>query len=538
MPTSGRPTGVHAATDDPADPTPDRGPVTPCAPQSEEPLVRALLDYVSEDALRLHVPGHKGRVLPRGLTSLDRLLHGLLGEAVFLADATELPGLDDLHSPCGPIKEAQRLAALAYEADESFLLVNGSTCGIHAMVMASCRPGDEIIVPRDSHRAVVGALVLSGARPVYLAPDVDDGFDIPLGPTPESLREALEARPGARAVLLTNPNYYGVAPDIKTLVALVHRYGRIALVDESHGAHLPFYEGLPPSALAAGADAVVSGMHKVLPAMTQASLLHLRGSRIDRDAVARALRLLETSSPSYVLMASVDSARSLAATRGRELLERVVGIAERARDDLDKLPGMRCLRESDVAKRGRRLDPTKLVISCSGLGVTGLEVAEMLRREHRVLVELADARNILAVLTIMDAEEDVARLARAIGAVASALRERYAQDAPRPRGAEGVEAWPWQSRACAGLACLLREFAPVSMWPREAVLAPVEWVAPEDAAGRVASDVLAPYPPGIALIWPGEEVTEAAVRLICRAAALGIEVQGMQGGRIPVVAGR
>lgn len=496
--------------------------------QSAAPLVRALLEYVVGSRVRLHVPGHKGRAPGNASeNACEDDLARLLGEKVFLADVTELPGLGDLHAPEGPIKEAQRLAALAYGADTSFFLVNGSTCGIHAMIMASCRAGEEIIVPRDAHRAVVGGLVLSGARPVYVASEVDELFGVPLGPTPESLKSALEAHPDARAVLLTNPNYYGVAPEIKTLVAMTHDYGKIALVDEAHGAHLPFHEDLPPSGLEAGADAVVSGAHKVLPAMTQASLLHLKGSRIDREAVSRALRLIETTSPSYVLMVSIDAARRIAATRGRELLDRIIRLAGEARERLGGLPGARCLQEADLAPRGFRHDPTKLLVSFSGLGMTGFEVAGILRRDHGVQVELADDRNVLAILTITDTEDDVMALTRAVEAIAGDRRRRGREVGPESR-----------REAAAGLSFVLRNAPPLKMTPREAAFSPTDWVDLNEAAGRVASDAIVPYPPGIPLVCPGEEIAPAIVEFAYQALASGVELQGVSGGRVPVVARR
>lgn len=509
------------------DPGCDR-PVAAACDQSRAPLLQALLGYAAENTVRLHMPGHKGRPPASGAFGGDPDdLARLVGEKVFLADVTELPGLDDLHAPEGPIKEAQRLAASAYGADASFFLVNGSTCGVHAMIMASCGAGDEIIVPRDAHRAVIGGLVLSGARPVYVAYDVDELFGVPLGPTPESLRSLLEAQPHARAVMLTNPNYYGVAPNIKTLVAMAHDYGKIALVDEAHGAHLPFHEELPPSALEAGADAVVSGAHKVLPAMTQASLLHLKGSRIDREAVSRALRLVETTSPSYVLMASIDAARRIAATRGRELLDRVIRLAGEARERLGKLPGVKCLHERDLAPRGFGHDPTKLLISFSGLGMSGFEAAGILRRDHGVQVELADGRNVLAILTILDTEDDVMAFVRAVEAIA------------RDRRGRGREAGPGPTReAAACLSFVLRNAPPLEMTPREAAFSPIDWVDLDQAAGRIASDAVVPYPPGIPLVWPGEEITPAVAEFARRALASGVELQGVSGGRVPVVARR
>lgn len=564
--------------------------------QAAAPLVQALLEYAAQNPTRFHMPGHKGKVFRgkahkvkacgiagasagtgTGATDLDLAYLFLVGGGAFAADVTEVDGLDDLHAPEGAIREAQRLAAQAYGADETFFLVNGSTCGLHAAIMATCRPGDEVIVSRDTHTAVAGGLVLSGVRPVYIAPEVDELYEIPLGPSPDALRTALCHHPRARAVVLTNPNYYGVAPDIKTLVAMVHDYGKIAVVDEAHGAHLPFHEALPPSALEAGADAVVSGAHKSLPAMTQASFLHLKGGAVDPEAVRRMLRLIETTSPSYVLMASLDAARRVAATRGRELLDRVLRSAAAARERLSRLPGVTCLDAERLAVRGFAHDPTKLVISFAGLlshGVTGVEVARLLREGHGIQVELADARNVLAILTMADSWDDVQKLVVAIEFEVARLtggRHGASSGAAADNGCTETE-WTKAGWAEAGGAAgpgavgpsaagpvaaappgagggprgasvcdLLRDVPPLRMTPREAALSPAEWVPLHVARGRVATDAIVPYPPGLPVLCPGEEITGPLVEFVYDAlsSGLGLRLRGVRGdGSVLVVAER
>lgn len=569
--------------------------------QAAAPLVQALLEYAAQNPTRFHMPGHKGKVCKgkaykvkacssasasagtgTGATDLDLAYLLLVGGGAFAADVTEVDGLDDLHAPEGAIRGAERLAAQAYGADETFFLVNGSTCGLHAAIMATCRPGDEVIVSRDTHIAVAGGLVLSGARPVYIAPEVDELYEIPLGPSPDALRTALCHHPRARAVVLTNPNYYGVAPDIKTLVAMVHDYGKIAVVDEAHGAHLPFHEALPPSALEAGADAVVSGAHKSLPAMTQASLLHLKGGAVDPEAVRRMLRLIETTSPSYVLMASLDAARRVAATRGRELLNGVLRSAAAARERLSRLPGVMCLDAERLAARGFAHDPTKLVISFAGLlsyGVTGVEVARLLREGHGIQVELADARNVLAILTMADSWDDVQKLVAAVEfEVARLTGGRHGASsgaaADNGRTETGWAKAGWAEAGCsagpgaaspgaagpgatrpgaaslpgaggvprgASVCDLLRDVPPLRMTPREAALSPTEWVPLHAARGRVAAEAIVPYPPGLPVLCPGEEITGPLVEFVYDAlsSGLGLRLRGVRGdGSVLVVAER
>jgi len=550
--------------------------------QAAAPLVQALMDYVALHRARFHMPGHKGKApeaeaatcgarsdarpvagtAVRGAGATDPELASLFltGAGPLRADVTEVEGLDDLHAPGGPINEAQRLAALAYGADRTFFLVNGSTCGLEAVIMAACGPGDEIIVSRDTHMAVASGLVLSGARPVYVAPEVDELYGIPLGPSADRLDAALRRHPRARAVVLTNPNYYGVAPDVKTLVAIAHGYGKIAVVDEAHGAHLPFHEALPPSALAAGADAVVSGAHKSLPAMTQAAFLHLKGGALDAAKVGRMLRLVETSSPSYVLMASLDAARRVAATRGRELLDGVIRWAAAARERLSRLPGVMCLDADRLAARGFAHDPTKLVVSFWGLrsrGITGVEIARRLLERHGVEVELADARNILAILTMADSEADVERLVVAIeseiagicsdgdagerrGEVDRRARRRCRAAADDEAGEVRVPVTAYGPCHEVSACSLFSSTPPLRMTPREAALSPTEWMPVREACGRVAADVIVPYPPGLPVVCPGEEITEPLVEFVLNALSSGTapRLRGVRGdGAVLVVAG-
>lgn len=507
--------------------------------QGAAPLVQALMEYVAQNPHRFHMPGHKGK-------GSAPLFFG--SDGTLAADATEVDGLDDLHAPEGAIREAESLAAQAYGADETFFLVNGSTCGLHAAIMATCGPDDEVIVSRDTHVAVAGGLVLSGARPVYVAPEVDELYAIPLGPTPEAVMAEMRRHPRARAVILTSPNYYGVSPDIKTLVAMAHDYGKIAVVDEAHGAHLPFHEALPPSALEAGADAVISGAHKTLPAMTQASFLHLKGGAVDPETVRRMLRLVETTSPSYVLMASLDAARRVAATRGHELLSGVLRSAAAARERLSRLPGVACLDRGRLATRGFAHDPTKLVISFAGLlryGVTGVRVARLIREVHGIWVELADTRNVLAILTMADSRDDVEKLVSAIESEVGRLAARpgAASYGAARHGTAGLPGLPGDGAGQleAGVCDILRHIPPLRMTPREAALSRTEWVPIRAACGRIAADAVVPYPPGLPVLCPGEEITGRIVEFVCDALSpgLGLRLRGVRNdGSVLVVAGR
>ncbi len=289
--------------------------------QRRTPLWDALAGYVRDGVTRFHMPGHKGG------PGIHPMLKDALGEAVFAIDVTGVEGLDDLHEPGGVLREAQALAAQAFGADRSFFLVNGTSAGVQAMILSLCRPGDKLILSRNMHKSIMAGVILSGAHPVFVAPEVEARLGMALGPDPERVRTALGRHPDARGVLLVNPTYYGVAGRLAPIAETAHARGMALLVDEAHGPHFRFHPDLPEPALVCGADACAQGMHKILGGMTQASILHVRGRRLDVDRLEAVLRLLQSTSASYVLMASLDVARMQAATAGREMIGRALALA-------------------------------------------------------------------------------------------------------------------------------------------------------------------------------------------------------------------
>ncbi|RYE58720.1 MAG: aminotransferase class I/II-fold pyridoxal phosphate-dependent enzyme, partial [Sphingobacteriales bacterium] len=300
----------------------------------------------------------------------------LMGENVFKMDLCELPEVDNLHDAVGVIKEAQELAASAYSADRSFFLVNGSTTGNNVMIMTVCDPGDKIIIPRNIHKSVLGGIILSGAIPVYVPAIWDEELGIAHGIDVELLEKALIEHPDVKGVILVNPTYYGVTTDLKKVVDLVHRYNRPVLVDEAHGAHFHFHNQLPISALKAGADMVVQSTHKILTSMTQSSMLHVREGRVNIKRAKNVLQLLHSTSPSYVLLATLDLARRQAVLHGKELLSRTIELAEDARRRLNNIPGISCFGREICGKYGiHDVDVTKLVINFSGLGISGFHAS-------------------------------------------------------------------------------------------------------------------------------------------------------------------
>jgi len=471
--------------------------------QEHAPLVNALLKYNQNKTVRLHVPGHGGGP---GLPETMRL--GNLSDW----DVTELAGLDDLHNPAGVIAAAQQCAADLYGARCTYFLVNGTTVGLQALIAATCTEEQVLVLPRNVHRSVLGGLVLSGARPVFLEPVILPHFDIAVGFTLDKLESALLQNSDAGAVLAVHPCYYGVVGDLAGVNKLCRRHGVPLLVDEAHGTHLRLHAGLPADALSLGADAVVQSVHKTGGAFTQASWLHLGTDRIAPERVFNALRLLQTSSPSYILMASLDAARRQLALSGQARLDALLTLASDAARSINNIPGLTVLGKEHLSGTGAfDHDPTRLVISVRGLGVSGYTVARWLVDEHGIYLEMSDAYNLVAVLSLGTSRLDVLRLVSALAAISQSvevglkvnlkLKDRYGVD-------------PGQL------------LPPQVMTPRRAWLARQKTVPLGQSRGLVSAEIIAAYPPGIAVIYPGEEITPEVMEYLLQVRESGIHIQG------------
>lgn len=464
--------------------------------QKAAPIYEALAEYLTQRNVSFHVPGHKnGRGIPDCLKNLP-------GPGIFRYDLTEVPGLDDLHQPTGPIKKAQDLAAELFRADFSFLLVNGTTCGLQAAVMALCGDKDPVLVPRHAHRAVAGALVLSGAMPVYIKPAVDKDYGVPVKVAPDDVARAIKKMPGMKATLQVHPTYHGFAADLRAVTQICHDRGIPVITDEAHGAHFAFHPDLPAAAMDSGADISVQSTHKTLGALTQGSMLHLKGNLVNRDNIVHNLQLLQTTSPSYLVMVSLDLARRQMAEEGKAMLDRVLEMARWTRGRVATIEGIKCFGPENLVVNGfcdgmPMLDPTKILINVTGLGLTGYEAAAVLREEHHIQVELADPLNILLVLTIGTTWDDCRALVEALVKMAVKYRS-----APGGRTVNDFALFSDQA------------IPPVAMTPREAWFAPARTVRLEEARDCVAAETVAPYPPGIPVVCAGERITEDVVELL------------------------
>ena len=468
------------------------------------PLMAAMQGYLAEQVAAFHTPGHKfGKGAPE-------VLRQKLGPAGLALDLTVVPGLGDLFDKQGPVRESQRLAAALYGASESYYLVNGTTGGIYAMILATVGPGEKIIVPRNVHRSVMGGLILSGAVPVFVQPVLDPELQIAMNVTTEAVAGAIHQHPDARAVLLINPTYYGVTADVAAITDLAHRHGMSVLVDEAHGPHFHFSPALPMPGITAGADLVVQSTHKILGALSQASMLHARRGRVLIPRLESMLQLVQSSSPNYLLLASLEAAVCQMEESGAALVSQSLFLAESARGRINAIPGLYCFGAERVGGPGIfGYDPTKLVVNVSRLGIRGNEAELWLRRVGKVQAELSDLHNVLFLVTLAD---DAATIDRLVDALQALAREYAGEREPNERLPD-LPLADWSA-------------APLLLSPREALFRPQEKVSFSDSAGRISAETVTSYPPGIPLLVPGEQITPQAIQYCQRLQQSGITILG------------
>lgn len=430
-----------------------------------------------------------------------------IGENALSIDLINIAPLDDLHNPHGIIQEAQEIAAEAFGADRTFFSVQGTSGSIMAMIMSVVGPGDKILVPRNVHQSITAAVVLSGALPVFMTPDWDPELGIAHGVKVSTVEATLDQHPDAKAVLVINPTYYGVAADLEAIVEVAHERGVPVLVDEAHGVHLCFHQDLPLSAMQAGADAAATSVHKLGGSLTQTSILNIKGPRVSPRRVQTILSNLTTTSTSYILMASLDMARKHLAMQGHELLDEAIRLAHWTRQEINKIPGLYCFGPEKLGEVSSRFafDPTKLCINVTRLGVPGIEIEKLLREEFNIEVELSDLYNVLCLITLGDTKENVEKLIEAL----RELAVRF-----------------YQQRIVQHYEVKLPTTPILAMSPREAFYAETESVPLQEAEGRVVAEMVKVYPPGIPIVLPGEIVSSENLAYIQECIDAGLPVQG------------
>ncbi|MHB8063315.1 MAG: aminotransferase class I/II-fold pyridoxal phosphate-dependent enzyme [Ruminiclostridium sp.] len=510
------------------------------------------------------MPGHK----------LSRGIPHELAQDVLQLDVTEIEGTDNLHYPEGIIKQAEELAAKAFGADKTFFLVNGSTCGIQAAIMSVCARGQKIIIGRDSHKSVISGLILSGAKPVFVYPQYNCEFGITEAISAKSIEQALCKNPDVVAVLITRPNYYGICSDIEEISNIVHSHNKLLIVDEAHGAHFAFSQQLPTSALQHGADICIQSAHKTLPAVTQGAYLHIRGSRVDLKRLQFNLNLLQTSSPSYIIMSYLDIAREIMVTKGAERLDTLINDIEWFKQGIKDCNTYKVLSNQYLNEKVIH-DPTRLVINISKLGISGYAAEKILREKFKTQVEMADYENLVFITTIADNHETFSSLLEAMKGLAGMNLKnnqehsnKQLHNIPRNQYSEldicnhktaksdnynyhnenisSTKVFPYenlqdkqQSDSNTGENEKLSECnnyqrdisSGASIFPYEAYAAQKEEVSLKESCGRICSEIVTPYPPGIPILYPGEIIQKHQIQHITAIIQAGGKVNGMRNSK-------
>lgn len=467
--------------------------------QNKAPIYDALMRFKKMRIVPFDVPGHKrGRGNPE--------LAQFLGEDCLGVDVNSMKPLDNLCHPVSVIKEAEEIAAEAFGAKSAFFMVGGTTSSVQSMILYACKKGDKIILPRNVHRSAINALVLCGAIPVYVNPDVDKKLGISLGMSKESVKDAIEQNPDAVAIFVNNPTYYGICSDIKSIVDIAHANNMLVLADEAHGTHFSFGENMPTSAMAAGADISAVSMHKSGGSLTQSSFLLLNDGT-NPDYMRQIINLTQTTSASYLLLSSLDLSRRNLSKNGKEIFANVCNLAEYARCEINKIGGYYAFSKDLInGDSVYDFDMTKLSVNTLGIGLAGIEVYDLLRDEYDIQIEFGDLGNILAYISVGDRERDVERLVSAL----AEIKRRFAKPVSQ--------------------SMLTQEYITpiVKIPPQEAFYSSKEKVALKDCVGRICTEFVMCYPPGIPILAPGEEVTQDVVSHIEYAKQKGCSLTGAE----------
>ena len=466
--------------------------------QNQAPIYEALVKLRKKRIVPFDVPGHKrGRGNPE--------LVELLGEKCVGIDVNSMKPLDNLGHPISIIRDAEELAADAFGAAHAFLMIGGTTSSVQTMILSTCKAGDKIILPRNVHKSAINALVLCGAIPIYIEMSVDPKIGIALGLENDRVAQAIKEHPDTKAILINNPTYYGICSDLKGLTEMAHEAGMLVLVDEAHGAHLHFTDKLPISAMDAGADMAAVSMHKSGGSLTQSSIL-LIGEQMNPEYVRQIINLTQSTSASYLLMASLDISRRNLALRGKESFEKVIELSEYARREINAIGGYYAYSKELIdGVSVCDFDVTKLSVYTQGIGLTGIEVYDLLRDEYDIQIEFGDIGNILAYISIGDRIQDIERL---VGALAD-IKRLYSRDGKDLIAGEYIQ-------------------PELVLSPQEAFYSERRSLILDESVGQVCGEFVMCYPPGIPILAPGERITREIVDYILFAKERGCSLQGTE----------
>ncbi len=448
---------------------------------SKTPFYSKLEAYAKSDIIKHDVPGHK-------LGQINNDMTDYAGINILKLDANAPRGLDNLNRPRGVIMEANALMADAFGAEKAYFLTGGTTMGILSMIMSTCRAKEKIILPRNVHKSAINALILSGAVPIFVKPHLDPKLGIANHMPLESVKEAIDQNPDAQAILVINPTYYGVTSDLEEIVKYAHKHDMKVMADEAHGSHFPFCDKSPISSMKAGCDMASCSLHKTVGSLTQSSILITQGERVDHIRLRSTINMIQSTSPSSLLLASLDVARKYIYFNGQEKISHVIDLAKDARKEINKIPGMKALSKDYFIKQGAtNYDETKILIKVSDLGVTGFTVYQELADIYHVQVELAETHLILAVLSLATTKADLDGLIIGLKKISDTYYNQNL-DVIKPK--------------------ITYRYPEAYTRPREAYHAPKKYVLVEDSIDEIAAESVMIYPPGIPIVIPGEVISQ------------------------------
>jgi arginine/lysine/ornithine decarboxylase len=449
------------------------------------PVFTAMQEYRDRKVIPFDVPGHKHG---RGLKEYK----DYFGDAMLELDVNSMKPLDFLGNPIGVIKEAEELLADAFGANHGYFIVNGTSFAVQVMIMAAVRSGDKIILPRNVHKSAINALILCGALPVYMEPEIDEEMGVSHNITLKSLEKAYNAHPDAKAVFIINPTYYGAVCDLKTVVEYCHSKDMLVLVDEAHGTHFHFNDAFPLSGMQAGADVSAVSLHKTGGSLTQSSALLVNDRVIDGHYVRKIINLMQTTSPSYLLMGSLDVARKQLVLHGEAMLNHIIEVAEYAREKINAIPGCYAIGREAIGNPGIfNFDPTKLSVTTRNMGLNGMELYDLLRDDYNIQMETGDIFNSLAILSLGDDYDHVDALIDAL----TDIQKKYQGERIEYKKID-------------------LHYPEVVLTPREAFYAEKDVLLLEDTAGRISGESLMSYPPGIPVVSYGELINDSVIEQI------------------------
>lgn len=461
-------------------------------------IVDKLEQLRDEDIISFHVPGHKmGKIF-------DKLGYNDILEKIYTLDTTEIEGTDNLHNAKEVIKQSQERAARVFNSDKTIYLVNGSTCGIQAAIMSTCPPKSKIIVNRDCHQSVINSCILGDITPVYIDSEICRETNILKGVNYSKAKEIIDNNLDAKAMILTYPTYYGETYNLQDICNYAHDKDMIVIVDEAHGAHLELSDRLPKSAINLGADIVIQSTHKTLPSFTQSSMVHIKGNRVDYNKLLSILRIIESSSPSYLFMSSLELAVDIYEKHGKELMESLLNNIDKFKDKFKSNHEVYIYNE---------MDKTKIFISLKNIGMTGYELDEILRSEYKIQCELSNHYGVLLICTIGNEEEDFICLETALKDILNKYKNKGAiDDTDYPVSIPKMK-----------------------LTPREAFYKEKKRVKLKDSIGKISGEYIIPYPPGISLISPGEIISEEIITYIHQGIKNGMIVSGIKDSNLEFI---